>query len=243
MSSAQLSDEVNMILWGKISQFSVFMVLQLLAGYRKSGLLELEDNDERAIIYLKDGYIEAVSVPRSDHLLGARLVKAGLITQADLRKIIIASALKEKREFLGITLMNSEMIEKQAIADVISDQAYENTLELSNWVEGTFKFVIPTKPVVFPISPHINVQHLLLETSRRLDEGQRPTRAKLSPPDEDLCESCTSKCTHDEKDKYLKDGICLWRNMPVIVREAIFSPDGPALNEDEEEKYSDLPFL
>src|SRR5659263_373948 len=190
MSSAQLSDEVNMILWGKISQFSVFMVLQLLSGYRKSGLLELEDNDERAIIYLKDGYIEAVSVPRSDHLLGARLVKAGLITQADLRKIIIASALKEKREFLGITLMNSEMIEKQAIADVISDQAYENTLELSNWVEGTFKFVIPTKPVVFPISPHINVQHLLLETSRRLDEGQRPTRAKLSPPDEDLCESC-----------------------------------------------------
>ena len=126
------------------------MVLQLLAGYRKSGLLELEDNDEQAIIYLKDGYIEAVSVPRSDHLLGARLIKAGLITQADLRKITIASALTEKREFLGIALMSSGMIEKQAIATVISDQAYENTLELSNWVEGTFKFVVPTKPVVFP---------------------------------------------------------------------------------------------
>lgn len=232
-----------MILWGKISQFSVFMVLQLLAGYRKSGLLELEENDERAIIYLKDGYIEAVSVPRSDHLLGARLVKAGLISQSGLRKIIISSALKEKRVFLGITLMNSGVIEKQAIASVISDQAYENTLELSNWVEGTFKFVIPEKPVVFPISPHINVQHLLLETSRRLDEGQRPTRAKVSKPAEDLCESCTSKCSRDEKDKYLKDGICLWRNMPVIVREAIFSPEGPALNENEEDNYSDLPFL
>ena len=45
-----------MILWGKISQFSVFMVLQLLAGYRKSGVLEIEDKEERALIYLSEGY-------------------------------------------------------------------------------------------------------------------------------------------------------------------------------------------
>ena len=232
-----------MILWGKISQFSVFMVLQLLASYRKSGLLELEDEEERAIIYLKDGYIEAVSVPRSDHLLGARLVKAGLLSPTALRKIILSSALRDKREFLGITLMNSGLVDKQAIAKIIAEQTYENTLELSNWVEGTFKFVMPRIAVVFPVSPHINVQHLLLETSRRLDEGQRPTKVKVIFPDEELCASCSSNCTKEEKDKYLKDGICLWRNMPVIVREAIFSPTAPLQAEDEEEQFSDLPFL
>jgi hypothetical protein len=231
-----------MILWGKISQFSVFMVLQLLASYRKSGLLELEDREERAIIYLRDGFIEAVSVPRSDHLLGARLVKAGLLPSADLRKLILSSAVREKREFLGITLMKSGLVDKQAIAKVISEQAYENTLELSNWVEGTFKFVVPRKQAVFPISPHINVQHLLLETSRRLDEGQRPRKTKAALPVQDLCKSCTSQCSAEEKDKYLKDGICLWRNMPVIVREAIFSPDtSPETKTDEH--YSGLPFL
>ncbi len=232
-----------MILWGKISQFSVFMVLQLLASYRKSGLLEIEDKEERAIIYLREGFIEAVSVPRSDHLLGARLVKAGLLSASDLRKIILSSATQEKREFLGITLMNSGKVDKQEIANVIAEQAYENTLELSNWVEGTFKFVVPRKTVVFPISPHINVQHLLMETSRRLDEGQRPTKEKGALPDDELCASCTSNCSSTEKDKYLKDGICLWRNMPVIVREAIFSPDGSVQYEEEEEKFSDLPFL
>lgn len=233
-----------MILWGKISQFSVFMVLQLLASYRKSGLLELEDKDERAVIYLKDGFIEAVSVPRSDHMLGARMVKANLISAGELRKIILSSALREKRVFLGITLMNAGAADKQAIAKIIAEQAYENTLELSNWVEGTFKFIIPTKAVIFPISPHINVQHLLLETSRRLDEGQRPTKAKQSLPDDDLCSSCTSNCTIDQKEKYLKDGICLWRNMPVIVREAIFSPEkNLAADDDEEARVPDLPFL
>lgn len=232
----------NMILWGKISQFSVFMVLQLLASYRKSGLLEIEDKAERAIIYLKDGFIEAVSVPRSDHLLGARLVKAGLLTPADLRKIILSSASRDKKEFLGITLMKSGIVDKMEIVNVIAEQAYENTLELSNWVEGTFKFIVPRKSAIFPLSPHINVQHLLLETSRRLDEGQRPTKTKPALPSEELCLSCASNCTEEQKDKYLKDGICLWRNMPVLVREAIFTP-GTDEAAEPEEFFSDLPFL
>jgi len=231
-----------MILWGKISQFSVFMVLQLLAGYRKSGLLELQDRDEQATIYLEDGFVEAVSVPRSDHLLGSRLVKIGLLSQTDLRKIILSSAENDKGQFLGITLMESGLVDREAIAKVITEQAYENTLELSNWVEGTFKFVVPRKPVLFPISIHINVQHLLLETSRRLDEGQRPSKTKKILPEQELCASCSSNCTEEEKDKYLKDGICLWRNMPVIAREAVFSPEAPT-DIEADEQYCDLPFL
>ena len=233
-----------MILWGKISQFSVFMVLQLLASYHKSGLLEIEDNEERAVIYLKDGCVEAVSVPRSDHLLGAKLVAAGDLSQTDLRKIILSAALKEnKREFLGLTIMKSGLVAAKAIASSLEEQAYENTLELSNWVEGTFKFVVPRQSVDFPFSPHINVQHLLLETSRRLDEGQRPTKAKPTPPEEELCAGCTANCSQEQKDKYLKDGICLWRTMPVIVREAIFAPEEHEFKYGDEERVRDLPFL
>ena len=232
-----------MILWGKISHFSVFMVLQLLASYNKSGLLQIEDNEERSTIYLNDGFVEAVSVPRSDHLLGAKLVKAGLISQTDLRKIILSAALKNnKREFLGLTLMKSGLVEPEAIARTIAEQAYENTLELSSWVEGTFKFVVPRKPVVFPFSPRINVQHLLLETSRRLDEGKRPSKYKVAHPGDELCASCSANCREEQKNKYLTDGICLWRNMPVIVREAIFAPEKPRSGE-ENEKIVDLPFL
>lgn len=232
-----------MILWGQINQFSVFMVLQLLASYGKSGTLELNDNEERAIIYLKDGFIEAVSVPRSDHLLGSRLVRAGLIEAKELRKIILASRMQGEDEFLGITLMKSGAINRKAIVKIIEEQAYENTLELSNWVDGTFQFSIPRLPVVFPLSPHINVQHLLLETSRRLDEGCRPSQAKAEFTGDQLCHSCTSHCDKKHRDKYLRDGICLWRNMPVIVREAIFHPEAHKVNYDDEQEVTDLPFL
>ncbi len=232
-----------MILWGKISHFSVFMVLQLLASDHKSGLLELEDSEEQSTIYLSDGLVDAVSVPRSDHLLGAKLVKAGHMSQPDLRKTILAAALKDnKREFLGLTLMKSGLVAPELIARTIAEQAYDNTLELSNWIEGTFKFIIPRQPAVFIASPRINVQQLLLETSRRLDEGQRPSRKKAVLPGDDLCTACSANCTKEQKNKYLKDGICLWRNMSVVVRESIFSPDKPRLNEDRE-RLIDLPFL
>ena len=232
-----------MILWGKISHFSVFMVLQLLASYNKSGQLEIEDNEERAIIYLMDGFVEAVSVPRSDHMLGAKLVKSGHLSQTDLRKIILAKTLKdEERDFLGLTLMKSGLVEPEIIAETITEQAYENTLELSNWVEGTFKFKVPRQPLMFPLPPRINVQHLLLETSRRLDEGQRPTKSKMVLPGDELCRSCSANCSEEQKNKYLKDGICLWRNMPAITREAIFSPDGNGSHEHEDVPLN-IPFL
>jgi len=234
-----------MILWGQISQFSVFMVLQLLASYGKSGILELEDNEERATIYLENGFVEAVSVPRSDHLLGARLVRSGHISQAELRKIVLAARFRDHREFIGLTLMKSGKVDQQAIADIIREQAYENTLELSNWVEGSFKFAVPRQPVEFPLSPHINVEHLLLEVSRRLDEGKRPTRAKKEMPGEELCAYCNAGCTAPQKKKYLRDGICLWRNMPVVVRESLHSSIAPPAceKEEEEEEARGLPFL
>lgn len=236
-----------MILWGNISHFSVFMVLQLLASYGKSGMLELEDDEEKAVIYMRDGLVDAVSVPRSDHLLGARLVRAGYISDTDLRRTILEAAMCDEREFIGITLTKSGLIDHRAIVAMLEEQAYENTLELSNWVEGVFKFKAPYKPVVFPVSPRLNVQHLLLETSRRLDEGQRPTKDKPMLPGEELCATCSAGCSQRQKEKYLVDGICLWRNMPVLVRESIFSPgedEPPAAGEPEEEpEVTGLPFL
>jgi hypothetical protein len=238
-----------MILWGQISQFSVFMILQLLAGYGKSGVLELEDKEELAAIYMSSGNVDAVSVPRSDHLLGSHLVNAGVISKSELSKIVLASRFQGKREFLGLTLMHCGKVDKEAIADAIKEQAYENTLELSNWVEGTFRFNMPEKAYIFPISPHINVQHLLLETSRRLDEGQRPSRAKPELPGHELCSFCSAGCSAAEKKKYLRDGICLWRNMPVVVRESIYTKneDTPfpedLIEEEEDEEIKGLPFL
>lgn len=234
-----------MILCGDISYFSVFMVLQLLAANAKTGLLKVEDQEEKAVIYMSDGFVDAVSMPRSDHLLTARLVKAGYVSQVEVRRVMLSAAMRGEHEYTGITLLKSGLVDARVIVKAVEEQAYENTLELSNWVRGSFRFVVPRQPIRFPVSPRLNVEHLLLETSRRLDEGQRPTKAKAALPGDELCASCSGGCNQRQKGKYLKDGICLWRNMPVLVREAIFSPsvdDLPPADEDEQQAL-DLPFL
>ncbi len=66
-----------MILWGRIQDFPIFAVLQFLAQYRKSGVLEIQDFEEFGSIYLTAGRVDAISLPLSDDLLGRRLVAAG----------------------------------------------------------------------------------------------------------------------------------------------------------------------
>jgi hypothetical protein len=220
------------------------MVLQMIASHSKSGILELQDEEEKAVIFMTDGFVDAVSIPRSDHLLGSRLVSNGTLSATELRKILI-SLDRTDGEFLGITLIRSGLVQTEAVLSALEEQAYENTLELSNWVQGTFRFLEPDVVPHFPVSPRINVQHLLLETSRRLDEGQRPKRAKKELPIVELCVACSAGCDADHKQKYLKDGICLWRNMPVVIREEIFSPVArqDPLFDEEEVHTADLPFL
>lgn len=235
-----------MILWGNIKDFSVFMILQLLASYGKSGQLQLEDDEERAVIFLDEGFVQAISVPRFDYTLGSRLVKKGHITEKLLRKIILETTLeKEEPEFLGLTLMKSGIVDKKAIIESIEQQAYDNTLELSNWIKGKFEFMVPREAVEFVAAPRINVQHLLLETSRRLDEGERPKKEKSAVPDDELCATCNNTCSDLQKEKYLKGGICLWRNMPTVARETIYTPETHKMYADDEsdERTGDLPFF
>src|SRR5660398_206679 len=41
-----------MILWGKIKDFSIFSILQFLAAYEKTGVLEIQDFEEYGYVYM-----------------------------------------------------------------------------------------------------------------------------------------------------------------------------------------------
>ena len=90
----------------------------------------------------------------------------------------------------------------------------------------------------------MTVQELLLEASRRLDEGERPRREKIHV-EEELCLTCTSTCTPEIKERYLKSDICLWRNMPTVVHHHEYSATTRKshVGEDDDPRVPDLPFL
>ncbi|GAB4244484.1 MAG: hypothetical protein Kow00129_04080 [Thermoleophilia bacterium] len=227
-----------MILWGKIQDFSIFSILQFLASYEKSGVLEIQDFEEYGYVYMTRGRVDAISLPLSDDLLGSRLVAAGVLSEAQLKECLLSYGHEGNDEPLGLMLLRRGYTDRETLQEIVNRQTFDQALELSNWTTGTFKFVVPEHPIRFPITPSIDVQNLLLEASRRLDEGERPRREKVQV-EEEICLTCTSECNDDIKARYLKSDICLWRNMPTVVHDHAFSEGRSESDQDED----DLPFL
>ena len=101
---------------------------------------------------------------------------------------------------------------------------------------------MPERPILFPITPSIDVQNLLLEASRRLDEGERPRKVKIHV-EEEICLTCTVACTEEIKARYLKSDVCLWRNMPIVVKDHAFTPAGDGSENGDGDPGHDVPFI
>ena len=233
-----------MILWGKIQEFSIFSILQFLAAYKKSGVLEIQDFEEYGYIYLTSGKVDAISLPLSDDLLGKRLVAAGALTEEQIKECLMAYTQEEDNsEPLGLMLLTRGYTDRGTLQRIVNEQVYDQAIQLSNWITGTFKFVSPEIPIRFPITPSIDVENLLIESWRRLDEGERPRREKIQV-DNEICLTCTIACNEEIKARFLKSDICLWRNMPTISKDHAFLALGHKGAQDKESDwYDDLPFL
>jgi hypothetical protein len=233
-----------MILWGKIQEFSIFSILQFLAAYKKTGILEIQDFEEYGYIYMTKGKVDAISLPLSDDLLGSRLVAADALTEEQLKECLMEYSQREdKAEPLGLVLLSRGYTDRETLQRVVNEQTYDQALQLSNWITGTFKFLVPETAVTFPITPSIDVESLLLESWRRLDEGERPRRDKIHV-DNEVCLTCTIACSDEIKSRFLKMDICLWRNMPTITKDhAFFAFRRRRVRTEEMDWYDELPFL
>jgi len=97
--------------------------------------------------------------------------------------------------------------------------------------------------VHFRAVPTITVENLLLDAYRRVDEGERPRHEKVFM-EEDLCTSCTLECSPKIKARYLKQDVCLWRNLPSVLKDAGFEGRKKKRQPDEEDPGpDDLAFI
>ena len=210
-----------MILWGSIREFPLFSVLQFLSAQRRTGILEIQDFEEHGCIYLASGRIEAITMPLSDEALGARLVAAGFLTAKQVKQCWMESAQEDNEHPVVAALLAMASGAPEALVEVVNRHTADQVMQLMYWSTGTFRLSVPVPAVRFPVVPSLDVENLLLEAYRRVDEGERPGREKVSI-EEELCVTCTLECSPKIKTRYLKPDVCLWRNMPSVLKDPFF---------------------
>jgi hypothetical protein len=90
--------------------------------------------------------------------------------------------------------------------------------ELAHWQNGVFIYDEPEQMPHFQVAIQGDVQELLLDAYRRIDEGEH-SRKTVNTVDNEVCYACPidGECTPEIKAKHLKKDVCLWREMGAVL--------------------------
>jgi hypothetical protein len=166
-----------MILHGSIDRFSVASVLQFLAQNTATGVLEVSNYEERGYIYLVKGRVEGISLPVSDDRLGVHLIRAGLLTEDQLARVLVECASPcgngKRNKALGQRLVEKGFATEEEVREAMWRLTITRMYDITQWRSGVFSYDEPEEMPQFPIAIRGDVQELLLLTQVRIDEGER----------------------------------------------------------------------
>jgi hypothetical protein len=235
-----------MLLEGSIRRFDIASVLQFLAMNSATGVLEVRDFEEYGFVYIVDGRVEGISMPFTDERLGTKLVNAGHITDAQLAHALMEEWSRGRGEKqvkpLGQRLIDMGLADETAVLTVLGRHVRDQVFELAQWRDGVFIYHEPAEMPGFQMKIRGNVQQLLLDAQRRIDEGElarkqcvsvsycaaqsNPLEAgsvwlgsvEIGPEEADICWDCELKtgCSLEIRSRYLRKDVCLWRTMSAV---------------------------
>ncbi len=155
---------------GKLSDFSIPDIFQLISSQGKNGSLSIQGGDRETVFLFSEGQIVDVQSDRRDPsgMLGNMLVDAGFITGQQLRKILMTQEKGGKK--LGEALVEKEMISGEILAKYLALQIRESLFDVLRFKEGEYRFesfaVRPPPWMISPVRPDV----LMLEGMQYLDE-------------------------------------------------------------------------
>ncbi len=161
-----------MELEGSLKAFKFPEILQFLAMGRMTGILWLTQPDREVGLTFNEGKIIGASSEDQDLKLGQMLVNGRHLTRQALDELLQAQDVGESRRFLGEILVESAQISAETLRAVIKLQIEEIVWELFRWDAGNFRFEQGPVRDAQSLTVSLEVEPLLLEGSRRVDEWE-----------------------------------------------------------------------
>lgn len=162
-----------MELEGSLKAFKFPEILQFLGRGQMTGILSLRRDEEEVRVAFRDGHITGASSTARTVRLGDMLLYAGRITRQGLEEALEAQeGSGGTPKFLGDILIQRGLVTQEDLRSLIELQVKEAVWDLFNWEEGSFRFEQSKVRKAGVIEVKLDVEPLLLEGSRRLDEWQ-----------------------------------------------------------------------
>jgi len=161
-----------MALKGNLRDFSTTQLLNLINLARKTGTLTIDADAARSRLCFKEGkLIYATQDDQSGHL-AVVLQKAGKLTEDQSRAIQSRMDIRNDKE-LGLLLINAGYVSQEDIVRSVQSYILSNVYPLFTWSDGTFRFEASVLPFEDRITIPINLENVIMEGSRRMQEWER----------------------------------------------------------------------
>ncbi len=158
-----------MALKGNLRHFSTTQLLNLINLARKTGKLAVNGSTQNAFLYFREGRLIHASANADEGYLTAMLFKTGRLTKEQAEAVNKRSGSSSDR-VMGKYLMESRLVSRDDIVQGVKDYMLGIVYDLFTWNEGDFLFEQDSLPTSDRIVVPLNLDNVILEGSRRIQE-------------------------------------------------------------------------
>lgn len=124
---------------GSLSNVPLGDVFQLVTGGGKSGVLDVDQDDVRARIYLDQGRVQVAHLRPGVHL-GEIMVRMELMTTREVQEVLDRQPQEDAGTPLGLRAVADGLLDEEDLHAALARQAVEVLAELLSWRTGAFSF-------------------------------------------------------------------------------------------------------
>jgi hypothetical protein len=163
---------MDKVLEGDLGHFVVPDILSLLHMGIRTGVLVLERDAEETKLFVREGRPVFAVTTRADLRLGALLIRTGRITDDVLTRTLNR---QQSGLRLGEVLLAEGILTAQELASFLKVQVSEVIFSTFSWHVGRFVFYDEVEPPAAVVTLEMDLQNLIMEGARRMDERDRLT--------------------------------------------------------------------
>jgi hypothetical protein len=160
-----------MALKGKLRDFGITQLLNLINLARKTGTLYLQNSGEEAYLCFREGKLVYATIEGVEDSLPTILQRRGLFT-ADHVRMIKEHMPGRSDQDIAKVLITSGRLKQQLVVQHMREHILSIVYQVFSWNQGSFRFEPSELPVQGRITTSIALENVIMEGSRRLKEWE-----------------------------------------------------------------------